>query len=272
MRGMVGPLPDMSVLRVTEAYSGLDLPMVTTMGMSTTKTLAESEFGPVQRGSVLSYQQPKLLSKNIVWHQNAPPSPNLPLEAHKLLPTECVWVCTEEEQLDLQSLTISMEMAHTIEVSTRDQSSTQEWHMLRQQRITSKRFREVCYVRGHSTSESLAERMIRGTRQTAAMKRGSEMEFETAKQYATSTNINYSPCGLVIHPQVPWLGTSPDGLVYDPTATPSFGLVEMKCPNLKSYLECKYLLISNGSFRLRKSHMYFWQVQGQLLFIRTCLV
>ena len=58
--------------------------MVTTMGMSTTKTLAESEFGPVQRGSVLSYQQPKLLSKNIVWHQNAPPSPNLPLKAHKL--------------------------------------------------------------------------------------------------------------------------------------------------------------------------------------------
>ena len=102
MRGMVGPLPDLSVLRVTEAYSGLDLqdrPMVTTMGMSATKTLAESEFGPVQRGSVLSYQQPKLLSKNIVLHPNAPPSPNLPLEAHKLSTTECVWVCTEEEQV-----------------------------------------------------------------------------------------------------------------------------------------------------------------------------
>ena len=81
MRGMVGPLPDLSVLRVTEAYSGLDLldmPMVTIMGMSATKPLAESEFGPVQRGSVLSYQQPKLLSKNIALHQNAPPSPNLP--------------------------------------------------------------------------------------------------------------------------------------------------------------------------------------------------
>ena len=102
MRGMVGPLPDLSVLRVTETYSGLNLqdrPMVTTMGMSATKTLAESEFGPVQRGSVLSYQQPKLLSKNIVLHPNAPPSPNLPLEAHKLSTTEGVWVCTEEEQV-----------------------------------------------------------------------------------------------------------------------------------------------------------------------------
>ena len=164
--------------------------------------------------------------------------------------------------MHLQSLT--MEMAHRIEVSTRDQRSTQEWHMLRQQRITSSRFREACHVRGHSTSESLAERMIRGTRQTADRKRGLDMEFEAAKQYANSTNVNYSPCGLVIHPQVPWLGTSPDGLVYDPT-TPSFGLVEIKCPNVKNYVECKYLLMSNGSFKLRKSHVYFWQVQGQLL-------
>ena len=124
-RGMVGPLSDLSVLRVTKAYSGLDLldmPMVTTMGMSATKSLAESEFGPVQRASVLFYQQPKLLSKNIVLHQNATPSPNLPLEAHKLSPMLCVWVCTEEEQLHWQSLTMSMEMAHKIEVSTRERS------------------------------------------------------------------------------------------------------------------------------------------------------
>ena len=41
------------------------------------------------------------------------------------------------------------------------------------------------------------------------------------------------PCGLVIHPEMPWLGASPDGLVYDPSATPPFGLVEIKFPNVK---------------------------------------
>lgn len=91
------------------------------------------------------------------------------------------------------------------------------------------------------------------------------MEFEAAKEYVNFAHVNYSPCGLVIHPQGPWLGTSPDGLVYDPTATPTFGLVEIKCPNVKSYVECKYLSKSNGSFQLRKSHAYSWQVRGQLL-------
>lgn len=57
------------------------------------------------------------------------------------------------------------------------------------------------------------------------------MEFQAAKEYAQYNNVNYSPCGLVVHPQAPWLGASPDGLVYDPNATPAYGLVEIKCPN-----------------------------------------
>lgn len=99
----------------------------------------------------------------------------------------CVWVCTEEEELHLQSLQLSMEMA---------QSKDQDWHMLWRTRITL-RFREVCHVRGYSTAEHLAERMISGTRQNAEMRRGSEMEFQEAKEYAQCNNVNYSPCGLV---------------------------------------------------------------------------
>lgn len=85
MRGMVGPLPDLCVLQVAEAYSGLeplDLPIVASMGMSAEKTLVESQFGLVQRGSVSSYQLPKLPTGYIEIHPNAPPSPCLPLKAH----------------------------------------------------------------------------------------------------------------------------------------------------------------------------------------------
>lgn len=256
------------MLRVAEAYSELDpldRPLVSTMGMSASKPLVESEFGTVQRGSIISYQQPKLHSKNFELHPDAPPYPSLPLEDHNLSQTECVWVCTEEELLHLQSLNVTHDMAHKIEASTREQSAVPEWHVLRKSRITSSRFREVCHVRGLSTSESLAERMLRGTRQTTDMKRGAEMEFEAAKEYAKCAHVNYTPCGLVIHPQAPWLGTSPDGMVYDPTITPSFGLVEIKCPNVKSFVECKYLSMCDGSFQLKRSHAYFWQIQGQLL-------
>lgn len=69
----------------------------------------------------------------------------------------------------------------------------------------------------------------------------------------------------VIHPQVPWLGALPDGLVYDPSVTFSYGLVEIKCPNVKSYTDCNYLEMSNSTFKLKKSHAYFGQVLGQLL-------
>lgn len=93
------------------------------------------------------------------------------------------------------------------------------------------------HVCGHSTSESLAERMIRGTRQTTDVKIGAEMEFEAAKKYVNCANFNYSPCGLVIHLHCPWLGTCPDELVYDLTATPTFGLVKTTCPNVKIYVE-----------------------------------
>lgn len=267
-RGMTGPLPDLSVLQVAETYDDLDpleKPLVTTMGMSIEKPLVDSEFGLVQKGSVLSYQQPKLLGRSMEVHQHAPPSPALPLDTHHLSPTECVWVCTEEEHCHWMSLQLSLEMAHKVETSTRDQSHVHEWHILRQSRVTSSRFREVCHVRGLGTAEALAERIIRGTRETAEMRRGSAMEFQAAKQYAQYCNVNYSPCGLVIHPDAPWLGASPDGLVYDPRESPSFGLLEIKCPNVKSYVDCKYLKLSNGNFKLWKSHAYYWQVQGQLL-------
>nr|XP_055076863.1 uncharacterized protein LOC129456058 [Misgurnus anguillicaudatus] len=267
-RGMTGPLPDLSVLRVAEVYSGLDpldMPLVTKMVMSIDKPLVDSEFGLIQRGSIISYQQPKLQTQCTELHKNAPGPPCLPLITHQLSPTECVWVCTEEEHLHIQSLQLSIEMAHKIELSTRGQSKDPEWHALRRMRITSSRFREVANVRGYSSAEHLAERIIRGTRQTAEMRRGSEMEFQAAKEYAQRNNVNYSPCGLVVHPQAPWLGASPDGLVYDPSVTPAYGLFKIKCPNAKSYIDCKYLHMSNGAFKLKKSHAYFWQIQGQLL-------
>ncbi len=60
-------------------------------------------------------------------------------------------------------------------------------------------------------------------------------------------------------------GSSPDGIVYDPKGQSVFGLVEIKCPNVASYVDCPYIKISEGTHTLRKSHPYFWQIQGQML-------
>lgn len=156
-------------------------------------------------------------------------------------------------------------MARKIEAATREQSDSVEWHRLRKTRITSSRFREVCHVRGNSSSEHLADRIRRGTAQTAAMKRGLSLEPVAIQEYCKSKNINYWPCGFVIHPDAPWLGSSPDGVVFDPTERAPFGLVEIKCPNAKSYVDCTYLKLHCGNMKLKSQHSYYWQVQGQLL-------
>ena len=56
-----------------------------------------------------------------------------------------------------------------------------------------------------------------------------------------------------------------DGVVFDPSENPPFGLLEIKCPNIKSYVDCPYLKMSGGSLQLRRQHKYYWQVQGQIL-------
>uniref|UniRef100_A0A8C4NPZ3 YqaJ viral recombinase domain-containing protein n=1 Tax=Dicentrarchus labrax TaxID=13489 RepID=A0A8C4NPZ3_DICLA len=266
--GLVGDPLDISLLLIGDVYKDFSIsekPLAATMGISDEKTLVETAFGLAQRGSVLSYQQPVLSTKSVKMHQDPPPYPPLPIGEYRLAPTDCVHVCTEEEHFHLKSLNVTLDMAYKIEAATREQAADQEWHQLRRPRITSSRFREVCFVRGVSSAESLAERIIKGTRQTAEMRRGADMEFEVAREYCRMKNVNYTPCGLVIHPDTPWLGASPDGLIFDPFAQPPFGLVEIKCPNVKNYVDCKYLQMQDGTLALRESHSYYWQVQGQLL-------
>ncbi|XP_041932837.1 uncharacterized protein LOC121695788 [Alosa sapidissima] len=256
------------MFRISEAYSRFSLedqPLVTTMNMRSDQPLVEIGIGLVQKGSVLSYQQPAQKTRYITHIHDTPPTPHLPLDGHDCTPSDCAFVCTKEQQLHLNSLSVSMEMANKIEIATREQSCCPEWFELRKPRVTASRFREICHVKGQSSAESLADRIFKGTRQTADMKRGAEMESEVAAEYSKLVHVNYAPSGLVIHPTTPWLAASPDGVVYDPNANPQFGLVEFKCPNVKNFVDCKYVKMENGSRKLKKSHAYYWQVQGQLL-------
>ncbi len=84
-------------------------------------------------------------------------------------------------------------------------------------------------------------------------------------QYCTLKNVNCSPCGFIVRPDAPWLGSSPDGVIFDPSGNPPFGLLEVKCPNIQSYVDCPYLKMSGGALKLGRQHKYYWQVQGQML-------
>ncbi|KAK0149365.1 hypothetical protein N1851_009913 [Merluccius polli] len=254
-----GDLPDTDVLKVAEAYKDFDAeiaPLITTMAITCDVPLVDSAFGPVQEGSPISYQHPTAISRVIVCHPDVPPPPPLPLEGYRLDPSTCNFVCTHEQQLQLMSLAITLDMARKIEIATRDQSNSVEWHKVRKPRLTSSRFREVCHVRGHSSSQNLADRIWKGGVQTALMKKGLALEPVAIQEYSRMKNVNYWP----------WLCHTPRyGVVFDPNESPPFGLIEVKCPNSKSYVDCKYLKMQSGTLKLKPSHSYYWQVQGQLL-------
>lgn len=87
------------------------------------------------------------------------------------------------------------------------------------------------------------------------------MEADAIWEYCQIRRINHYPCGFVIHPDAPWLGASPDGLIFDPSKSCQFGLIEMKFPKIKSYVDCPYLI----KLELKHTYACYWQVQGQML-------
>ena len=77
-------------------------------------------------------------------------------------------------------------------------------------------------------------------------------------------------CGLVVNPKWPWLGASPDGLIYDNAEVSLYGAVEVNCPASKSGMSvleaCSGKLfcleLVNGKPCLKKTHVYYYQTQG----------
>lgn len=65
----------------------------------------------------------------------------------------------------------------------------------------------------------------------AAMEWGTEQEPFARMAYEAARNVMVDKTGFWLHPTIPWVGVSPDGLVGDD------GLVEIKCPNTTTHLE-----------------------------------
>lgn len=260
-----GPFPDPALLSVGDKLRDLrpQLGICSILCGLSSMELVESKFGQVPKGSVLSYQCPTAVSHEICKHPEAPSFPKLPLHGYRL-DRHMNYVPSFEEYYHIESLMVTSELSCIIEKNTREQSENPLWKELRQPRLTSSRFGEVYSARGDSSSEALAVRMLRGVRQTSAMKRGIELEPEVLQLYSDFCGVNVSPSGFVIHPDAPYLGTSPDAKVYDPSEKPPFGLAEVKCPNVNSIAEATHIKFTNGQAKLKRNHKYFWQVLGQL--------
>ena len=101
---------------------------------------------------------------------------------------------------------------------------------------------------------------------------GCTYEKQARERYVTQMKIKHptflvSSCGLLINPQYPYLGASPDGLVSCECC--GDGCIEIKCPcclrkEEHSLKDHKCLQYADSEITLSSSHAYYYQVQCQI--------
>ena len=112
-----------------------------------------------------------------------------------------------------------------------------------------------------------------------AIKQGQQFEHTAVNAYLKGMAeigrpVHVQECGLVLHTRLSYLGASPDGMVFDSSAKPRFGLLEVKCPyqpfvdRLTVRQACRLSTfcceVDGDIIRLKRNHQYFFQVQGQM--------
>lgn len=139
---------------------------------------------------------------------------------------------------------------------------SEAWLAIRAGKLTGSRFADLMAVTksGPSTSRAnllvtLALERLTGqpeeTFQNDAMRRGTELEPLARGAYEAETGELVEQRAFMVHPALPFVGVSPDGLLGKD------GMVEFKCPASQA----KHLAaLRNGAH----AQEYRWQLQGAL--------
>jgi len=142
------------------------------------------------------------------------------------------------------------------------EQGSDEWKQARLGHVTASNIAEVM-SKGKGNAEAVgrykykvrlvAERLTMTAGESyanAAMQWGIEQEQFACIEYEAATNQFVDKVGFVLHPEIEWVGVSPDRLVGQE------GLIEVKCPNTTTHLD--YL------FENKVPSEYYKQIQCQL--------
>ncbi|KAK0141356.1 hypothetical protein N1851_021688 [Merluccius polli] len=166
----------------------------------------------------------------------------------------------------------TQEKCENLECITKNQAQSQAWQTHRIGRITSTTLHRVCTVRAETANTNLVKQIMhydnKDLSSVDAIHWGREHEPTARKCYTESMrerhqNFNVELCGLVVHPDNPHLGASPDGVAN--CSCCGRGAVEIKCPykyrdGLKGSSDDTDFCLDK-SFHLKKNHKYYHQVQ-----------
>ncbi|KAH8018835.1 hypothetical protein HPB51_012789 [Rhipicephalus microplus] len=180
------------------------------------------------------------------------------------------WACACGE------IQLSQEEARDLELNSRQQRLSERWRQARANRLTASTFGHV--VRRQAWTEKGLRNLIepKDLTHVRPVQYGIRNENMAKDRYIAvmnsyGHNVSVQHCGLVVDPVCPWLGATPDGLVYDPEEL-SYGVLEVKCPHSLKDSEPeeakkrKFSLVfgENGEPQLDRDHEYYAQVLGQM--------
>lgn len=176
-----------------------------------------------------------------------------------------------------QSLKVSTDEAVNVEKATKQQAASKEWYRFRTGRVTASRLKSACRTSIENPSQSLLKAICYPSAvkfRTVATKWGCDHEKTAQEHYQNEMSLCHdgvvvSDTGLIINPEYPYLGASPDAVVHCDCC--GDGCVEIKCPYcskdkmLSENVEnVSCLEIIDNKLRLKKSHAYYYQVQCQI--------
>lgn len=179
-------------------------------------------------------------------------------------------------------MNISIDECRKIAELTYKQASSREWFQYRAGRITASRFKSVCRTKIEKPSMSVVKAIccpLSSRFSTATTIYGCKHEKVALEMYKshmllTHENFEVSEVGLIINPQYPYFGASPDGGCSCDCC--GLGSIEIKCPLCVKDLTFNELskkigtaADSEGTMHLKQDHQYYYQIQMQMAVTAT---
>lgn len=181
----------------------------------------------------------------------------------------------ERVKLFKESLVMTPQILQ-MEQSSRNQAKNLLWFSVRSYRIKASNFGRVFHRKTDTPPTSLVLQILNQKQfSSVATNWGIENEEKALERYMlfkknSGEEVSCSKCGFVVCEVYPFLGASPDAVVYDVHATNPFGLVEINCPfsvraitpveaARESTFCCSLIRDTDGvtvSLQLKKTHNY----------------
>lgn len=171
-----------------------------------------------------------------------------------------------------QTRTINHQQAIELERNSRRQIRSRLWHQERKLRLTASQFGLIMKRKATPSNVFLDSLFKQRAIHAASVKYGQANERRARQQYCKIQAVHTHDCGLVVNPEFPFLGATPDATVCQ---GPEFGLLEIKCPYSAREMTIDEAVAQRKISWLSWSHetgwticresSYHYQIQGQLL-------